>query len=305
MISEKNIIVTGGAGFIGSHIAEALCEKNNIKIIDNLYTGLESNISHFLDKIKLSAISITEKDKVIEELKDTDIIFHQGANVRIPDSLKDPQFDAEVNILGTLNVLEAARINYVKTVIFAASTSVYGDPVELPMTENHPINPKSPYAVGKRACEEYMRLYNELYGIKTVCLRYFNVYGPRQRPDNPYSGVISIFFDCLKKGQELTVYGDGEQSRDFVNVKDVVQANILAVESDKTGIYNVGTGTEITINKLIEFMGEILQVKPKIKYEKERQGDVKRSLADLTKIKKGLGFEPEIKLKEGLEELLH
>ncbi len=304
MLNEKNIAITGGAGFIGSHIAESLYEKNDIKVIDNLYTGLKSNINHLLGKIKFSDISITDKEKIIGELKGVDIVFHEGANVRIPDSVKDPQFDATVNILGTLNVLEAARINDVKTVLFAASTSVYGDPVELPITEEHPVNPKSPYAVGKRACEEYMRIYNELYGINTICLRYFNVYGPHQRPDSPYSGVISIFADRLKKNKELVIYGDGNQSRDFVNVKDVIQANILAAESGKSGIYNVGSGTETTLNDLVKIMGEILKTEPKIIYEKERQGDVRRSLADLTKIRNELSFEPKIKLKEGLKELL-
>ena len=204
MLNGKNIVVTGGAGFIGSHIAEALAPRNSVKIIDNLYTGLDSNIGH-IEGIKFSDTNITDKERITKELRGIDIVFHEGANVRIPDSIKNPQFDATVNIIGTLNILEASRINDIKTVVFAASTSVYGDPVELPMTEDHPLNPKSPYAVGKRACEDYMKIYNELYGIKTVCLRYFNVYGPRQRPDSPYSGVISIFADRLKGGEELSL----------------------------------------------------------------------------------------------------
>ncbi|MBN2101775.1 MAG: GDP-mannose 4,6-dehydratase [Candidatus Aenigmarchaeota archaeon] len=299
----KNIIVTGGAGFIGSHIAEALAPGNSVKIIDNLYTGLKSNIGS-VKEFEFCNADITDRERIAKELREIDIVFHEGANVRIPDSIKNPQFDATVNIIGTLNVLEASRINDIQNVVFAASTSVYGDPVELPMTEGHPLNPKSPYAVGKRACEDYMKIYNELYGIKTVCLRYFNVYGPRQRADSPYSGVISIFADRLKNGKEVIVYGDGEQSRDFVNVKDVVTANILAAGSGRSGIYNVGSGTEITLNGLIKMMAGILKLKPEVVYRKKRQGDVRRSLADLTKIKKELGFEPEIRLEEGLREVL-
>jgi len=303
MIEGKNIIVTGGAGFIGSYIAEELFEKNNVRIIDNFYTGTKSNINH-IKGVQCSNISITDKDSIKKELKNIDIVFHEGANVRILDSIKDPQFDATTNILGTLNILEAARINNIKSVILASSTSVYGEPVKLPITEDHPINPKSPYAIGKLACENYMRIYNELYGMNTISLRYFNVYGPRQRPDSPYSGVISIFADRLKRNKELIVYGDGNQSRDFISVKDVVNANILATKSTKSGIYNVGSGTEITLNNLIKMMSEILDVKPKVRYDKERPGDVKRSLADLTKIKNELGFEPAIELKEGLKSLL-
>ncbi|NOX71549.1 MAG: SDR family oxidoreductase [Candidatus Micrarchaeota archaeon] len=304
MLTGKNIAVTGGAGFIGSHIVEALYKQNNVVVIDNLFTGLEDNVKPFKNDVKFENVSITDAKAIESALKGIDIIFHEGANVQIPRSIENPQFDAETNIIGTINVLEAARKNDISTVVFAASSSVYGNPVEIPIKETHRLMPLSPYAAGKRACEDYMRLYNEMYGIKTVCLRYFNVYGPRQRSDSPYSGVISIFSDKLKRGEKLVVYGDGEQSRDFVNVKDVAQANILAAESGKSGIYNVGTGKEISLNDLIKTMEEIIGKKAEIEYTDERPGDIRRSVADITKIKEELGFEPKISLEEGLRELL-
>lgn len=304
MLEGKNIAVTGGAGFIGSHIAERLCNDNKVKVIDNLYTGLDSNLSGFSDKIEFSKTSVTDSETIIKELSGINILFHEGANVRIPDSIEDPVFDAKTNIIGTLNILEAMRKNDVKTIVFAASTSVYGDPIKLPINELHPLNPLTPYAVGKTACENYIRIYSEMYGIKSVRLRYFNVYGPRQRPDSPYSGVISIFADKIRKGENIVIYGDGNQTRDFVNVSDVVNANILAAEYGKSDVFNVGTGIPTSLNDLIDIMSEITGRKPEVDYKEARQGDARESYSDMTKIKDKLGFESKIELSEGLRELL-
>ena len=300
MLKNKNILITGGCGFIGSHIAEQLYTENSIRIVDNISSGREENIKEFNIEHFLKE-DISKPSKEFYRFFDgIDIVFHEAANVFINKSIEDPRYDAETNIVGLINVLEACRKSDVKRIVFASSSAVYGDPVSLPVKETHPLKPDSPYAISKIAGEYYCNLYNELYGLETVCLRYFNVYGPRQDPNNPYSGVIAIFANNILNHLPLTIYGDGEQTRDFINVIDVAKANIIAAESKKKAIgktLNIGTGQSTSINELAELMRTKEMI---IKYEPARLGDIKESVADTSFTKSVLGFTAEIYVKTGL-----
>jgi len=305
-LENRTIAVTGGMGFIGSWIAEALCGKNMVRVLDNFSSGNPANLAKVKKAVRIVRCDIRDAGKVSAGLKGTDMVFHQAANIMIPVSVKDPVFDANVNILGTMNVLEACRKNDVKRLVFASSSAVYGEVEYLPINEDNIPNPKSPYACSKMAAEFYTRLYWQLYGLETVCLRYFNVYGPRQNPDSPYSGVISIFSKRLAENKPIIVYGDGNQTRDFVNVKDVVAANLLAAESDEAigRAINIGSGKSVSINKLAETMQKAAGRKATVGHEEARPGDIRHSVADIGLAKKTLGFKPQIALEDGLKELV-
>ncbi len=305
-IEKKNIVVTGGAGFIGSWVAEALAADNNVKVIDNLHTGKKENLKKLGTGARFIDADIRDRNAVFVALKGTEIVFHHGANVQIQASIDDPKMDADINIGGTLNVLEACRKHDIKRLVFASSSAIYGNPDKVPVSEGQSPDPLSPYALSKLAGETYVRLYNELYGLETVSLRYFNVYGPRQNPDSPYSGVISIFTKNVKLGNKLTVFGDGEQTRDFVNVMDVVRANILAAQSKEAvgKAFNIGTGKSISINQMVSVLKKLSGKKLNVVHEKPRKGEVKHSCADIVLAKKLLGYEPTITFEDGLKELL-
>jgi len=303
-LQGKNIMITGGAGFIGSNLAKVLAPNNNVRVLDNLSSGRLSNIADIMDSVEF--INADIQADIADYFQDIDIVFHEAANVFITKSVSDPAFDARVNVMGTLNVLEACRKHAVKCMVFASSCSVYGEPVSLPITEEHPLSPKSPYAVGKLAGEHYCRVYHDLYGLETLSLRYFNVYGENQRADNPYSGVIAIFTDKAQKGERLTIFGDGEQTRDFVHVSDVVAANICAATSEKAigKSINVGTGTRVSLNQLTTILNEITGKKVAVSYAPPRPGDVKHSFADTSLMTELLGHQPDITLKTGLGKLV-
>ena len=303
MTKNRTILVSGGCGFIGSHIAEQLCAENSVRIIDNLSSGRMENIKG-LNIERFLEWDIRKQSKELYGLfEGVDIVFHEAANIFINKSIEDPGYDAETNIVGLINILEACRKSKVKRIVFASSSAVYGDPISLPIKETHPLKPDSPYAVSKIAGEYYCKLYNELYGLETVCLRYFNVYGPRQDPNNPYSGVIAIFANNIMNDLPLTIYGDGEQTRDFVSVADVAKVNILAAESKKAvgKILNIGTGQSTSINELVELMRT---KETAIKYEPARLGDSRESVADTIYTKAILGFTAEIDIKRGLRNYL-
>lgn len=297
-------MVTGGLGFIGSHLVEELSHANQVFIIDNKSTGKIANIEH-LDpsNINVTSGSITSID-LNELFEGCDYIFHQAALPSVPRSIKDPVKSNEANITGTLNVLEAARDSDIKKVVFASSSSVYGDTPVLPKVETMPINPKSPYAVTKATGELYCKVFNEIYGLPTVCLRYFNVFGPRQDPDSQYAAVIPKFVTSILEGKSPTVYGDGTQSRDFTFVKNVVNANILAAQSSKTGNYNVACGRSIVLNDLISIMNEILETDIKPEYVDPRPGDIKHSLADINAAK-SFGYNPKGEFIDELKETIN
>lgn len=289
------ILITGGAGFIGSHIADYFIEKGDeVVVLDNLSSGKKENLSK---KTKLIIGSVTDKEILEKAVKGVDCIFHLAAVVSVPLSFQKPKLCMKVNVDGTKNVLEAALKNNVKKVIFSSSAAVYGNNLHTPLKEDEPHKPLSPYAdskvKGEKLCIEYSKK-----GLKTCVLRYFNVYGIRQDPKSPYSGVITLFSEKAKKSEDITIYGDGLQTRDFINVSDIVQANVLAMEKLE-GIYNVARGEEITIKKLAEEIIRISKSNSKIIYKAPREGDIKQSLADITKIKQ-IGFRPKVSLIEGL-----
>ncbi|MGB3458637.1 MAG: SDR family oxidoreductase [Halobacteriota archaeon] len=295
-----NAIITGGAGFIGSNLAEVLSRDNEVIIVDDLSTGNDANIRGF--EIELVKGSITDLDLLRKIFKGADYVFHQAAIPSVPRSIKDPVSTNEANVTGTLKVLIAARDCGVKKVIFASSSSAYGDTPELPKREDMNPNPLSPYAVTKLIGEYYCNVFDEVYDLKTAALRYFNVYGPKQDPHSDYAAVIPKFIKRIQEGKPPIIYGDGNQTRDFTSVDDVVSANILAAESDAKGVYNVATGKRITINELASVIMAIMGRDLDPIHEKPREGDVLHSLGDITKAKKDFGYAPGDKLEANLKE---
>jgi len=296
--STMKILITGGAGFIGSNLAGELAKKHEVVIIDDLSTGRTENVED-LD-LELVRGSITDPDLLEEYFRGVDYVFHQAALPSVQRSIEDPVLANEVNICGTLNVLVAARDAGVKKVIYASSSSVYGDTPELPKREDMKPDPKSPYAVAKLAGEYYCRVFNEIYGLKTVALRYFNVYGPRQDPSSDYAAVIPKFVNRVMAGKAPIIYGDGEQTRDFTFVRDVVQANVLAMESDATGVFNVAAGQRISVNDLAGMVMEVIGNRVDCVHEEPRAGDVRDSLGDISRAYAGFGYVPRYGMEEGL-----
>lgn len=303
-MKNKNVIVTGGMGFIGSHLTERLLEDNEVTVIDNEATGKLENIEHLLDHKNLTLIKGSIVDLNLTEIfQGKDYVFHLAAIPSVPRSVKDPYNSNEANVTGTLKVLIAAKDAGIKKVIFSSSSSVYGDTPTLPKREDMLVNPQSPYAITKATGEMYCRVFEELYGLPTVCLRYFNVFGPRQDPNSQYAAVIPKFITAILNDESPVVFGDGEQSRDFTFVKNVVDANILSCESDITGIFNVACGRRIIINELTGFINEILDKDIIPKYVDPRPGDIKHSLADISKAR-SFGYNPEGNFKDELAEVV-
>lgn len=300
----KNALVTGGAGFIGSHLVDALLKKGcNVTVIDNLSTGNLSNLKEVYEHITFYHDDIRNQKILQKVSKNCDVIFHEAALVSVPQSVDDPVDSAMINELGTLNVLEAARQNNVKKVVLASSCAVYGDDPVLPKEEKMVPKPQSPYAVQKLAGEFYARLYSELYNLETVCLRYFNVFGPRQDPSSPYSGVISIFMTKAAQGVNPVIFGDGNQYRDFVFVKDVIRANLLAATSENISgrALNIGTGKFVRIKELWEIISQMAKTRINPEYKPSRPGDILESVADINNAKKNLGFVPDYPFEKGIE----
>jgi UDP-glucose 4-epimerase len=301
----SKVIVTGGAGFIGSHLSDELVRRGHkVIILDNMSTGRMSNIEPFLGKAEFVQGSVTDLPLLKKLFSGVDYVFHQAAIPSVPRSVKNPRASHNANITGTLNVLLAASDNGVKKVVYASSSSVYGESETLPKVEDMTPNPQSPYAVTKLAGEYYCKVFQEIYGLNTVCLRYFNVYGPRQDPDSPYAAVIPIFFNNALAGKPPVIFGDGEQSRDFTFVKDVAGVNILAAETKATGILNIGSSKRVTINHLARLIIELAgntAIKPI--YKDPRPGDIVHSLADISRAE-SFGYQPKYSLEEGLKETL-
>lgn len=300
-------VVTGGAGFIGSHIADALANRGDeVVILDNLFSGRMENIRHLVDTPAVTFVngSVTDQALLLKACKDADGIFHEAAITSVPRSVKDPLASNETNVTGTLNVLVAAQKCGIKKIVYASSSSVYGDTPTLPKREDMVPNPKSPYAITKLTGENYLNVFHELYGMDTVSLRYFNVFGPRQDPNSEYSAVIPKFITKILRHESPVIYGDGSQTRDFTFVKDVVQANIRAMERDAQGVFNVAYGNRITLIKLaqtiMDSFGEVLP----LKYEAGRSGDIHDSLADISAAQKTFGYAPEYSVATGLEETI-
>ena len=297
-------LVTGGAGFIGSHLVDGLLSEGcQVTVIDDLSTGSLANLEHVKERITFYQEDIRNQEILIKAAIDCDIIFHLAAVVSVPQTVDNPIDSAMVNEMGTLLVLEAARHNKINRVVLSSSCAVYGDDPAIPKHENMNLKPQSPYAVQKLSNEFYARLYFELYELETVCLRYFNVYGPRQDPSSPYSGVISIFMTKAVSNSTPVIYGDGNQYRDFIFVADVVRANLLAAGTDEAGgkIFNIGTGGFVRINELWEMISRQADCKIKPEYKPSRPGDILESVANIDSAAKILGFEPEYSFEKGLE----
>ncbi len=296
--------ITGGCGFIGSHIAQALVQKGEkVRIIDNLSSGNLDNIEEFKAKVEFIEGDIREADVMRDVSKGVDYIIHQAALVSVGKSVEQPLLNHEINVTGTINVLEAARANNVKKVVMASSAAVYGNEPELPKRETQTPVPVSPYGLAKYMDEQYAALYTSLYGVPTACLRYFNVFGPRQDPRSPYSGVLSIFSNAFSQDKvHLTLFGDGLQTRDFVYVKDVVQANLLACTiTTPHAVFNVGTGVESSLLDVIDVLQDITAKEVECDFKEPRKGDIKQSVADISLLS-SQGYIPKYSLEEGLHE---
>jgi UDP-glucose 4-epimerase len=298
-------IVTGGAGFIGSHIVEELAaQKHEVVILDNLFSGNLENIGPFLEKKNVSFVngSITDLPLLQKTFEGADGIFHEAAIASVPRSIANPLETHEVNLSGTFKVLAAARECGVKNVVFASSAAVYGDRPGLPKREDMIPETLSPYAVSKLSGEYYCSVFSRLYGVRCISLRYFNVFGPRQDPSSPYSGVISKFITSTLHHRPLVIFGDGAQTRDFVYVKDVVQANIRAMGSGKTGVFNVACGRRINLLELADTIMEITGITVPVTFGPPSAGDVRDSVADIARAQAAFGYEPTYSVTSGLEE---
>ena len=300
-------LVTGGAGFIGSHIAEALLDAGeSVRILDNLATGKESNLTALKGRAEFIDGDLRNLDTVGTAVQGVEVVFHQGAMASVPRSILDPITTLETNINGTQNVLLAARDGGVRRVVYASSSSVYGNTPTLPKREDMPPNPMSPYAVQKLSAELLCGVFTRIYGLETVALRYFNVFGPRQDPASEYAAVIPRFLTALIEGRRPIVYGDGEQTRDFTYIANVVQANLLAATApDAVGhAMNIGCGQQVSLNSVLHIAGELLGVDVDPEYREPRPGDVRDSLADISLAQRLLGYQPTVSFRDGLAYLV-
>ncbi|MHB8104274.1 MAG: SDR family oxidoreductase [Dehalococcoidales bacterium] len=302
----KKAVVTGGAGFIGSHLVEELAQRDySLTIIDDLSAVNLKNIKSTLDKpnVKFIEGSILDLPLLQRLFKDIDYVFHLAAIASVPRSIVEPSLTHDVNVTGTLNVLLAAKDNKVKKVVNASSSAVYGDAPGMPKKEDMPKHPLSPYAVSKLAAEEYCQVFQKVYDLPTVSLRYFNIFGPRQNPDSDYAAAIPRFIKTASEGKPLVIYGDGKATRDYTYVKDAVSAYLLAAESDITGVFNIGGGKAVTVNELVKLINRLVGSTVKPVYKPPRPGDILHSLADASKAK-AFGYRPRYTLEAGIKETI-
>jgi UDP-glucose 4-epimerase len=304
-MKNKRVVITGGAGFVGSNLADAIAAENSITIIDDLSTGRIENIKHLIEKYNVTFIqkSILDLAHLEKIFRDMDFVFHLAAIHSVPRSIEEPSYTNSVNITGTLNILIAARDNKVKKLLLASSSSVYGDTSELPMGEEAILKPLSPYAVTKVAGEHYCQVFRQIYELPTVCLRLFNVYGPRQHYTGPYAAVIPAFIGKVLNNQQPIIYGDGNTARDFTYIKDIVSAFVGAADSDSTGVYNIGTSFSITLNELVKAITKITGSNLEPVHIERRAGDIRDSLANISKARQ-FGYSPKYSIEEGLRETI-
>jgi UDP-glucose 4-epimerase len=306
-LAPVTVLVTGGGGFIGSHLVERLLsDGHEVRVLDNFATGKRENLLEWADQVELVEGDMRSYERVHTAVRGCELVLHQAALPSVPRSVQDPLTSSEVNITGTLNVLLAARDEGVRRVVFASSSSIYGANPELPKREDLLPLPMSPYAVAKLAGEGYCRSFHEVFGLETVALRYFNVFGPRQDPLSQYAAVIPNFITARLAGKRPVVYGDGEQSRDFTYVENVVDANLLAISADGAAgkLYNIAAGERTTLNQLLDHLGALLGREPGARYDPARPGEVRHSQADIGRARRELGYSPSISLEEGLRRTL-
>ena len=296
------IVVTGGAGFIGSHIVEFWSKEGaDVHVIDNLRSGFEKNLSSF-ENINFHKGSITDNELTDIVLRDATYVFNLAALISVPESLEKPEECIEINVKGLLNILNSAKLNNVRKVVHSSSAAVYGDDPRLPKNVLMRPKPQTPYGITKLDGEYYLQMYKEQYGLNTTSLRYFNVFGPRQDPQSQYAAAIPIFVYKALRNEPITIYGDGEQTRDFIYVKDVVKANVLAAKNEEIeGVFNVANEKAITINELAKLIIETTNSSSKIIYQEERPGDIKHSVASIKETRENLKYEPSHDLITSLE----
>jgi UDP-glucose 4-epimerase len=297
-----NILVTGGAGFIGSHIVEQFHASDSVTVLDSFRSGFRHNLDGF--QVRIVEGSVTDRALVQSLMPGVDYVFHLAALVSVPESMEKPGEAVAINVQGTLNILEAARAEHVKKVVISSSAAIYGDNPTVPKVETMLPEPRSPYAITKLDDEYYGRMFTEDFGLPVVALRYFNVFGPRQNPRSQYAAAVPIFIDRCLKGEELLIYGDGEQTRDFVYVKDVAAANALAARSPATGVFNIACGQSMSINTLASMLKSLTASPSRITHAGVRAGDVKHSLAATGQANQVLGFTPAFTVEQGLAETI-
>src|SRR5579863_10554727 len=297
-------LITGIAGFIGSSLARAiLAQGDNVRGVDNFSTGKRGNIAELLDRIDVREADLLDLEAMQSACRGVDYVLHEAAIPSVPRSVLNPLESNQANVDGTLNVLVAARDAKVKRVVYAASSSAYGDTPTLPKHEAMTPDPISPYAVAKLASEHYMISFFRCYGLETVALRYFNIFGPRQDPSSPYSGVLAKFITQMLRGEQPTIFGDGEQSRDFTYIDNAVEANLLACQASSSAagnVFNVATGRRVTLNETFQLLRGMTSYSGQPNYGSERGGDIKHSLADIARAEKHLGYKPKVDFEEGL-----
>ncbi|MDH4176094.1 MAG: SDR family oxidoreductase [Thermoleophilia bacterium] len=302
-MSAALALVTGGAGFIGSNLVRALLERGHrVRVLDNFSTGLRGNLLELADDVEVVEGDLRSYERVHTAVRGVEVVFHQGALGSVPRSVQDPLTSSAVNVEGTLNVLLAARDEGVRRVVAASSSSVYGDGGTFPRVESQAANPISPYAVAKLAAERFCVTFWRVYGLETVALRYFNVFGPRQDPGSQYAAVVPLFIRAIAAGEPVTIHGDGEQSRDFTYVSNVVDANLLAADADGAAgtVLNVAAGGSETVSTLAETIGRLLGKPVSREHTPPRPGDVLQSWADVTLARATIGYEPSVGFEQGL-----
>jgi len=300
-------LVTGGAGFIGSNLVRAVLERGRpVRVLDNFATGFRENLEDVAEQIDLLEGDLRDADTCRRACEGADVVFHQGAIPSVPRSMEDPQTSFDANVVGTHNLLMAARDAGVRRLIFAASSSAYGANEELPKRESMPLMPLSPYAAAKATDELYAATFYRAFGLQTVSLRYFNVFGPRQDPTNQYAGVIAAFASRMLRGKRPIIFGDGKQSRDFTFVENALHANLLAADATEVHgeVVNIGCGERADLNEMADVFNETLGTDLEPIYEAERPGDVKHSLADISAARQLLGYEPQVRFREGLAQTI-
>jgi len=303
----SSYLVTGGAGFVGSYLVRFLLDKGeSVRVVDNFSTGKRENLDEVASKIELVEGDLNDRQVAAAAVDGVEFVFHEAAIPSVPRSVENPTESHEANTSATLVLLEEAREAGVRRLVYASSSSVYGANPELPKVESMRTEPLSPYAVAKLAAEHYCLVFHNLYGLETVALRYLNVFGPRQDPNSPYSGVVSRFIDAILSKTAPTIHGDGEQTRDFTYVENVARANVGACHEAAAagGVYNIGCQTRISVNELWSTMAELTGSHLEPQLEPARAGDVPHSLADITAARRDLGFDPRIGIREGLEKTL-